>query len=133
MSSNNYVEISRPSYTQESLDRTFRKKIPHEESVSEKIGAYCREQCQCSASCLGNKALSYLPFINQLRNYKVKEYLVPDIVSGLSVGIIHIPQGMGLLFLLPSQHIMDCVLPSGRYCFISSSVHPSIYPWAPWL
>ena len=35
-----------------------------------------------------------IPFIDWIRHYKVKEWLLSDIVSGLTIGIVHIPQGM---------------------------------------
>jgi len=34
-----------------------------------------------------------IPFLDWIRHYNIKEWLMPDIVSGLTIGIVHIPQG----------------------------------------
>jgi hypothetical protein len=34
-----------------------------------------------------------IPFLDWIRQYNVKEWIVPDIISGLTIGIVHIPQG----------------------------------------
>jgi hypothetical protein len=34
-----------------------------------------------------------IPFLDWIRQYNIKEWLVSDIVSGLTIGIVHIPQG----------------------------------------
>ena len=39
-----------------------------------------------------------IPFIDWIRKYNLKEWLVPDIVSGLTIGIVHIPQGKHFAF-----------------------------------
>jgi MFS superfamily sulfate permease-like transporter len=35
-----------------------------------------------------------IPFIKWIRAYKIKESLVKDIIAGLTIGVIQIPQGM---------------------------------------
>lgn len=34
-----------------------------------------------------------IPFLGWIRDYNVKEWLLSDIVSGLTIGVVHIPQG----------------------------------------
>jgi hypothetical protein len=34
-----------------------------------------------------------VPFLQWIQEYNIKEWLVSDIVSGLTIGIVHIPQG----------------------------------------
>jgi len=34
-----------------------------------------------------------IPFLEWIQHYNIKEWLVPDIISGLTIGIVHIPQG----------------------------------------
>ena len=34
------------------------------------------------------------PFIKWLLGYNIKENLLPDVISGVTIGIIHIPQGL---------------------------------------
>ena len=34
-----------------------------------------------------------IPFFDWIRYYNLKEWLLPDIISGITIGIVHIPQG----------------------------------------
>lgn len=40
--------------------------------------------------------MSSLPILYWLPKYSVWDYGMPDLVSGISVGIMHLPQGTGL-------------------------------------
>ena len=44
------------------------------------------------------------PFLNTLRDYTVKEDLVSDLIAGLTVGVMHVPQG------LCTSSMVDCFL-----------------------
>lgn len=48
---------------------------------------------RCDAKRAKNAALSLLPIIGWLRIYQVKEWLVGDIVSGVSTGLVAVLQG----------------------------------------
>ena len=48
---------------------------------------------KCSGRCVGSTIVDHLPFIRVLRHYDVKNDLLSDIVAGLTVGIMNIPQG----------------------------------------
>lgn len=49
---------------------------------------------KCSRPCLKGRLYSTFPFINILRNYNIRQDIMGDIVAGLTVGIMHIPQGL---------------------------------------
>jgi hypothetical protein len=34
-----------------------------------------------------------IPFLDWIRHYNLKEWLISDIISGITIGIVHIPQG----------------------------------------
>lgn len=48
---------------------------------------------RCDAKRAKNAALSLLPIISWLRIYRVKEWLLSDIVSGVSTGLVAVLQG----------------------------------------
>lgn len=47
----------------------------------------------CSSEKAKSVALSFLPIITWLPSYRVKEYMFGDIVSGISTGVMQLPQG----------------------------------------
>ena len=51
-----------------------------------------------SKNCARTKLMSCFPFVNIFKKYRLKDYLLADIVAGVTVGIMHIPQGMYYLF-----------------------------------
>lgn len=85
-SSDNRMVIKRPVYSQAKFDEGFKcDKRQHET-----LPSYCKKQlehCHCS-SCL-----QFLPFIGIMRKYSLKKDFFSDLVAGLTVGIMHIPQG----------------------------------------
>lgn len=53
----------------------------------------CCLPTRCSGSAAKSLLFRFLPFLRWLPRYPVKDWLLGDIVSGFSVGIMHLPQG----------------------------------------
>ncbi|CAF1961203.1 unnamed protein product [Rotaria magnacalcarata] len=68
---------------------------------------YLKNQCATLTflSCL-NSFLDKIPILRCLKEYKIRKYLFGDIIAGITVAIMHIPQGMayGVLTTLPPVH-----------------------------
>jgi len=47
-----------------------------------------------SRGCMKNYLFDRIPFLRWILSYDVKENLVKDIIAGLTIGVIQIPQGM---------------------------------------
>ena len=61
----------------------------------------CSRLRQSASQCSFSRVLfSLFPFIKILREYHIKDDLVNDIVAGLTIGVMHIPQGNSLSVLL---------------------------------
>uniref|UniRef100_A0A8C5UA63 SLC26A/SulP transporter domain-containing protein n=1 Tax=Malurus cyaneus samueli TaxID=2593467 RepID=A0A8C5UA63_9PASS len=54
---------------------------------------------RCSAARFKLTLLRLFPILAWLPKYKVKEFLVPDVLGGLSAGTIQVPQGMAFALL----------------------------------
>jgi hypothetical protein len=55
---------------------------------------YVRKQCSSwSFECCINTFLDKIPLIRCLKEYKIRKNLFGDIISGITVAIMHIPQG----------------------------------------
>ena len=49
--------------------------------------------CTCSLKCVRETIIGFLPFLAILSNYSLRHDLVKDVIAGLTVGVMHIPQG----------------------------------------
>ena len=90
--------------------------------------ARCKSSCACSGECLKKKAATWFPFLGVLRSYKVREWLLLDIVAGLTIGIMHVPQGMGFAMLArlpPIYGLYTSFFPVLVYFLFTSSRHTS--------
>ncbi|GAU92773.1 hypothetical protein RvY_04813 [Ramazzottius varieornatus] len=50
---------------------------------------------RCSKDCVKRSVISIVPALGWLANYDIKKHLVGDFISGCTVAILSIPQGMG--------------------------------------
>lgn len=85
-SNTNLLKVERPYYEQEQLNNDLK---------------YCKPDGQGSSlgNCLNNvrcgKIFKQLfPVLNWMSSYNVKQDIVGDIISGCTVAVMHIPQGM---------------------------------------
>ncbi|EMP32109.1 Prestin [Chelonia mydas] len=81
--------VKRPVYNQEFLQGQLHKKEKTPQSLGQKIARSCR----CSSKKAKSHLYSFLPILKWLPRYPVKEYLLGDIVSGISTGVMQLPQG----------------------------------------
>ncbi len=122
------VDIRRTAYTTPQLYHSFGLKEKHKPSVKEKL-EQCSKSCRCSRDCFIERLLLLFPFVNLVRHYKWKKFIVSDIVAGLSVGVIHIPQGMGFALLTnvpPVYGLYSSFFPGLVYFFFGTSNHLSM-------
>lgn len=87
----NSVNVARPVYTQQHFDTGF--DMQGQESFNFKKRVKKCFTCDCSKACMKSFLYRFLPFINIMKNYTVREDLPGDVIAGLTVGIMNIPQG----------------------------------------
>nr|XP_009686574.1 PREDICTED: cadherin EGF LAG seven-pass G-type receptor 3 [Struthio camelus australis] len=87
----------------------------------------------CSASTAKSLLFRFLPFLRWLPRYPVKDWLLGDIISGFSVGIMHLPQGLAYALLAglpPVTGLYSSFYPVFLYFFFGTSRHNSVGPFA---
>ncbi len=126
--SSRIVTVTRPVYTQEELDQSF--SLEHNpEDIKTKLKRYTAENCQCNGKCVLSAVLSFFPFIAMFRSYQWRQWLPSDIIAGLCVGVVHIPQGMGFALLTslpPATGLYTSFFPPLIYFFFGTSNHLSM-------
>ena len=120
------IEINRKIYSQDEFDEVHQYDKPPKEMFNVKDSL--RSMCTCSRQCWKEMVLNRLPVISIMANYRWKEWLLSDIMAGISVGVIHIPQGMGfsLLASLPAVYgLYSSIFPVFFYFLFGTSRHIS--------
>ncbi|KAM6248174.1 solute carrier family 26 member 6 isoform 1-T2 [Spheniscus humboldti] len=93
----------------------------------------CLHKTRCSASTAKSLLFRFLPFLHWLPRYPVKDWLLGDIASGFSVGIMHLPQGLAYALLAglpPVTGLYSSFYPVFLYFFFGTSRHNSVGPFA---
>lgn len=97
------IRIARPFYDQRSFDAEFRQQESvssveerRAESATSRVGQVVRRRLKAARDIrpvdVGRAVVGYLPVLRHLKNYRWKRWLLSDIVSGLSAGVVHVPQ-----------------------------------------
>ncbi|NXF02122.1 S26A6 protein, partial [Smithornis capensis] len=89
----------------------------------------CLRKTRCSGSAAKSLLFRFLPFLRWLPRYPVKDWLLGDITSGFSVGIMHLPQGLAYALLAglpPVTGLYSSFYPVFLYFFFGTSRHNSV-------
>ncbi|NXP66363.1 S26A6 protein, partial [Chloropsis cyanopogon] len=106
------------------LEEVARRKPPTKPSLRG-----CLRKTRCSGSAAKSLLFRFLPFLRWLPRYPVKDWLLGDIVSGFSVGIMHLPQGLAYALLAglpPVTGLYSSFYPVFLYFFFGTSRHNSV-------
>uniref|UniRef100_A0A8D0KPR4 Solute carrier family 26 member 4 n=1 Tax=Strix occidentalis caurina TaxID=311401 RepID=A0A8D0KPR4_STROC len=88
--------------------------------------------CRCSRKRAFQIAKSFLPILEWLPNYRVKEWLISDVISGVSTGLVATLQGLAyaLLVAVPVGYgLYSAFFPILTYFFLGTSRHISVGPF----
>lgn len=87
-----------------------------------------KKSMRCTKRKAGKILGSYLPVVKFVRTYKLKEYILGDILSGLTVSFMHLPQAMGfgiLASLRPIHGLYSTFFPVLVYLLFGTSPYIS--------
>ncbi|XP_054714759.1 sulfate transporter-like isoform X2 [Uloborus diversus] len=102
------------------------------ESSSHKAITYLKSHCACNLAWVVSFFTSLFPVLSWLPKYRL-EYLLPDIIAGFTIAILHIPQGMayGVLASLKAENgLYVSFFPVLIYFLLGTSRHISIGTFA---
>ncbi|XP_021369021.1 solute carrier family 26 member 10-like isoform X2 [Mizuhopecten yessoensis] len=117
------IDVTRFLHTQKQIRDTYGK-----EKVIVSWKDRLREKFKCSGTTCLRTFLSYIPFINVIRTYKLREYILGDILSGITAACLHFPQGLAfgiLASLAPAFGLYTSFFPIVLYMFFGTSHHTS--------
>ncbi|XP_053573064.1 sulfate transporter [Bombina bombina] len=83
------------------LEKKEKKRVKLKTRLSEKI----KKNCICSNVKAKDFLLSFFPILRWLPKYKLKEYLLGDVMSGLIVGVLLVPQSIAYSLLAGQEPV----------------------------
>uniref|UniRef100_A0A8C2A701 Solute carrier family 26 member 3 n=1 Tax=Cyprinus carpio TaxID=7962 RepID=A0A8C2A701_CYPCA len=125
-SGRHYVVV-RPLFSEDSFAEQH-ERINRTRKTLRKLCLYCLH-CSCDTNRAKNAARSLLPIIGWIKNYNIKEWLLGDIVSGISTGLVAVLQGLAfslLASLPPGYGLYTAFFPAIIYFFLGTSRHLSV-------
>jgi len=91
---NLFVSVKQRVYSTASFQKDFRQPDPTPLTKAEKCQEFVSTTCSCSGG-RGKKLCEKLfPFLRIYRKYKWKIDLPSDVIAGITVGIMQLPQGI---------------------------------------
>ena len=91
------VYVNRPVYTRETFDESYVRIDSLDTKACDCKRPCCN--CTCSRGCVLKTLTLFIPFIQTVRTYQYRKFLYLDALAGLSVAMVHIPQGLGFALL----------------------------------
>ncbi|XP_042563520.1 solute carrier family 26 member 10 [Clupea harengus] len=120
------VAVYRNIYTEDRFRQTYGTEDKH--SGREKLREKLLKRCRCSQDSCHNLLKERVPIFNWLPKYRLKKWILGDAVAGLTVGILHIPQGMAFALLTsvaPIYGLYTSFFPVVLYMLFGTGRHVS--------
>lgn len=107
------------------LERVHKKS----QSCASLVSRWLRRHCSCTAKRAKAKVLGFFPILTWLPHYQFKDWILGDVMSGLIVGILLVPQSIAYSLLAsqdPVYGIYTSFFSSIIYACLGSSRHISV-------
>jgi len=88
-----------------------------------------KKHCSCTPKKLKSKILGFVPILKWLPQYKLRDWILGDVMSGLIVGILLVPQSIAYSLLAsqdPIYGLYTSFFASIIYALLGSSRHISV-------
>ncbi|XP_057877879.1 prestin [Melospiza georgiana] len=121
--------VQRPIYNQELLQGQLHRRQRTRQTLGQRIAHSCR----CTSKKAKSHLYNFLPILRWLPHYPVRRYLFGDIISGISTGVMQLPQGLAYALLAavpPVFGLYSSFYPVFLYTFFGTSKHISIGTFA---
>lgn len=88
---------ARTTYDEKSIVEKFKYKQAKSDNVLKSTKHYLGKNYAPNTNCVKMFMLNFLPIIDWMRNYNIRINLIKDVIGGLTIGIVQIPQSISLV------------------------------------
>ena len=127
------VEISRDAYNYPKFSKAYSVDVFAGFNLIIYLKEFYKKNFQLSKKCAKNALYKRVPCLKWLQTYSLKENLVADLLAGVAVAIVHVPQSMGyavLATLAPIYGLYTSFFPVLIYWIFGTSKQISIGTFA---
>ncbi|XP_006859414.1 PREDICTED: pendrin [Chrysochloris asiatica] len=120
--------VSRPVYSELAWEQQHERRLQERRTLRERLAT----SCSCSRKRALHAVKTLLPILEWLPKYRIKEWLLSDIISGVSTGLVATLQGMAyaLLAAVPVGFgLYSAFFPILTYFIFGTSRHISVGPF----
>uniref|UniRef100_A0A8B9WUB8 Solute carrier family 26 member 4 n=1 Tax=Bos mutus grunniens TaxID=30521 RepID=A0A8B9WUB8_BOSMU len=120
--------VSRPVYNELAFQQQYEQRPKERKTLRENLA----QGCSCSRKRTLRMVKTLLPILDWLPKYRIKEWLLSDIISGVSTGLVGTLQGMAyaLLAAVPVGYgLYSAFFPILTYFIFGTSRHISVGPF----
>ncbi|XP_045113583.1 prestin-like isoform X1 [Portunus trituberculatus] len=125
--------VVRPALTVSQRARDYHYQPQDKPGFVKTVQKKVRDSCACSGRCVKTVITSKLPILTWLPSYNLRQSLLGDIIAGVTVAIMHIPQGMAYALLAglpPITGLYMAFFPLLVYSVLGTSRHCSMGTFA---
>ncbi|KRZ90488.1 Prestin [Trichinella sp. T8] len=123
------VVVDRPVYSLHHFEDHYGCEENNTVSLSERVKEKVRKNFYCNRERLLGIFYTFFPIFQWLPKYEWKRYFVSDLLAGITVGVMSVPQGMAFARLArvsPIHGLYINFIPTLIYAIIGTSRHASI-------
>ncbi|XP_072003237.1 chloride anion exchanger-like isoform X2 [Engystomops pustulosus] len=124
---NKYL-VARPIFSEDAFSSENELVERHHTTMLDHL----KRTCGCSAQKAKKIAFTFFPIVSWLPQYPIKEWLLSDIISGLTTGLVSVLQGLAYALLTnvpPGYGLYAAFFPVIVYFFFGTSRHISAGPF----
>ena len=129
MASSHKVQINRDSLNELRLNEKYSFQKFKSENVGRSTIRYVKKNYKPNRCCATRYFKRRLPIIKWLMSYNIREFLLKDIITGLTIGVVQIPQSMAysmMADLPPVNGLYVSFFTVLAYFFLGTSRHLSL-------
>ncbi|XP_059985758.1 solute carrier family 26 member 9 isoform X2 [Lagenorhynchus albirostris] len=112
--------VDRAAYSLTLFDDEFEKK-----DRTYPLGEKLRNAFRCSSAKIKTAVFGLFPVLSWLPKYKIKDYIVPDLLGGISGGSIQVPQGTFAVISILVGNICLQLAPESKFRVFNNATNES--------